>query len=206
MKPASLIPALQSDLLAREIEQQLKDEAAALMAAAEREARAAVAQARSAARRRLHGAIQDLRLEGARRLARANAQLETEARARAQRQAAHAVSDALPLLREMLEARWRDSEQRRQWTDAVAQVCANRLRPGAWLIEHPAEWNESERQDFTAAIGKGGNVLATFKADQDLVAGLRIKADQAVLDATPLGLLADGRTIAALLLEEIGRE
>ena len=147
-----------------------------------------------------------MRREGARRLARANAQLETEARARAQRQAAQAVSVALPLLREMLEARWRDTEQRRQWTDGVARLCATRLRPGAWLVEHPADWNESEQRDFTAAIGRGDGVAVTFKADDGLAAGLRIKADQAVLDATPQGLLADGRTIAALLLDEIGRE
>lgn len=205
MKPTSLIPTLQSDLLAREIEQQLRDEAGALIAAAERDARAVVAQARSAARRRLHEANQDLRREGARRLARANARLETEARARAQRQAAQALGAALPLLREMLEARWRDPEQRRQWTDGVARLCATRLRPGAWLVEHPADWNESEKQYFTATIGKGGSVVVTFKADDGLAAGLRVKADQAVLDATPQGLLADGRTIAALLLDEIGR-
>lgn len=57
MTQASLIPSLQSDALAREIEQQLKDETSAVIATAERDARALIAQARAAARTRVHGAI-----------------------------------------------------------------------------------------------------------------------------------------------------
>lgn len=204
MKPASLISSLQSDALAREIEQQLKEETGAVIATAERDARTTIAQARAAARSRMHEAIEDLRREGARRLARAKAQHETEARARAQRRAAQAVSEALPLLRDMLNARWHNEQDRRQWTDAVARLSATRLRPGAWLIEHPADWSEAEQRDFTAAIGKADGIDVSFKGDSDLKAGLRIKADQALLDATPQGLLADARTIAALLLDEIG--
>ena len=162
-----------------------------------------IAQARAAAQRRVHEAIQELRREGTRRLARANAQLETEQRARAQRLAAQAVGDALPLLREELDARWRDPQNRRQWTDAVARLCVMRLRPGAWRIEHPPDWSEPEQRDFTATIGERDGVEINFKADGDLKSGLRIKADQAVFDATPQGLLADGRTIAAMILDEI---
>ena len=204
MNPANLIPSLQSHALAHEIERQLKNETGAVIAAAERDARAIITQARAAAQRRVHETIQELRREGARRLARANAQLETEPRARAQRQAAQAVSDALPLLREELDARWRDRQNRRQWTDAVARLCNQRLRPGAWQIEHPPDWSEPEQRDFTAVIGERDGVEISFKADSDLKSGLRINADQAVLDATPQGLLAESRTIAALILDEIG--
>ena len=110
MSEAILIPSLQSDALAREIGQQLMQETAALGAAAERDARDVIAQARATARSRLHDAIAELRREGGRRLARAKAQIETEERAQAQRQAAHAVSKALPLLIDALGARWRDAE------------------------------------------------------------------------------------------------
>jgi hypothetical protein len=206
VNPASLIPSLQSDALTREIEQQLKDETGTVIAAAEHDARAAAVQARTATRRRLHEAIQELRREGARRLARAQAQLETQRRVQAQRQAAQAVSEAMLLLRDMLDARWHGQLSRRQWTDGVAQLCATRLRPGAWLIEHPADWSEAEQRDFTAAIGAHDAIDISFKSDKDLSAGLRIKADQALLDATPQGLLADGRTIAALLLDAIGEQ
>lgn len=206
MNPANLIPALQSHALAHEIERQLKNEASAVIAAAERDADAIIAQARATARRRVHEAIQVMRREGTRRLARANAQLETEQRARAQRLATQAVGDALLLLREELDARWRDLQNRRQWTDAVARLCVMRLRPGAWRIEHPRDWSEPEQRDFMATIGERDGVEISFKVDCDLKSGLRIKADQAVFDATPQGLLADRRSIAATILDEIGQE
>jgi len=206
MNEAIQIPAPQFEALARDVERQLKKETSAVIAAAEGDARAITARARAAARRRVHEAIQELRREGARRLAAARAQLETEHRARAQRQAAQAVSDGFPLLREELEARWRDRQNRRQWTDAVAQLCTLRLRPGAWCVEHPADWSGSEQRDFMATIGERNGVDISFKADGEIKSGLRIKADQAVFDATPQGLLADSRTVAALILDEIGRE
>jgi vacuolar-type H+-ATPase subunit H len=206
MSQASLIPSLQSDALAREIERQLKNETSAVIAVAERDASAIITQARATARRRVHEAIQELRQEGARRLTRARAQFETEQRARAQRQAAEAVSNALPLLREELGARWRERQNRRQWTDAVARLCVLRLRPGAWLIEHPADWSEPEQRDFMATIGERDGVEIKCKLASDLKSGLRVKADQAVLDATPQGLLADDRTIAALILNEIWQD
>jgi hypothetical protein len=201
VKPASLIPKLQSDALAREIEQQLKDETAAVMNGAERDAKVLLAQARLAARARLHAAIVELRKEGARRRARAEAQRDTVARQRAQHQAALAVGDAMPLLRDMLVERWRDAQARKQWTEALAKICPARLRPGAWTVEHPRDWSESERHEFAAALG--GSQDIAFQATDDIVAGLRIKSDQAVLDATPQGLLADRRGIAALLLDEL---
>jgi hypothetical protein len=206
VNPANLIPSLQSDALAHEVERQLKNETSAVIAAAERDARTIVAQARAAARGRVRAAITELRREGASRLARATAQLDTEQRARAQWLAAQAVSDAVPLLRDELEARWRDPQNRRQWTDAVARLCVLRLRPSAWRIEHPPDWSEPEQRGFTATIGERDGVEINFKADGDLKSGLRIKADQAVFDATPQGLLADGRTIAAMILDEIEQE
>ncbi len=201
MTTASLIPGLQSDALAREIEQQLKDESAAIMAAAEEEARGTLAQARKNARGRLHEAIGDLRREGETRLARAQAQLDAELRSAAQRHAARAVADALPMLREALDARWQEPEARMLWTAAIAQIAANRLRRGAWRVTHPANWTAAEQEYFSAAVGGADGIR--FQVDNDLSAGLRITADQATLDATPDGLLADTRTIAALLLDEL---
>lgn len=203
MNEASPIPAPQFEALARDIERQLKKETGAVIAAAQTNARAIVAQARADARRRVHDAIEDLRREGAERLASAKAQLETELRGRAQQRAAQAVSDGLPVLRAELDARWRDPRSRRQWTDAVARLCTLRLRPGAWCVEHPADWSEPERRDFVAMIGQRDGLDVSFKADSEMKSGLRIKADQALLDATPQGLLADSRTVAAMILDEI---
>ena len=204
MSEASLIPSLQSDALVREIEQQLVQETAALRAAAERDARDVIAQARATARGRLHDAIAELRREGGRRLARAKAQIETEERAQAQRQAARAVSEGLPLLIDALSERWRDAKCRRLWIDSVAKLCDAHLRRGAWTVAYPADWAAEEQHDFAASLG--GDVKVDFEADKDLTAGLKVAADQAVLDATPRGLLADLRTIAGLMLDEIDNE
>jgi len=203
MNEASRTPAPQFEALARDIERQLKKEIRAVIAAAETDARLIITQARADARRRVCNAIEDLRREGANRLAGAKAQLETEFRGRAQRRAAQAVSDGLPLLRAELDARWRDAPSRRQWTDALARLATLRLRPGAWCVEHPADWSESERRGFVAMIGKKDGLDISFTADSEIKSGLRIKADQALLDATPKGLLADGRTVAAMILAEI---
>jgi F0F1-type ATP synthase membrane subunit b/b' len=200
MSPVSLIFSLQSNALAREIEQQLAQESGVIAAGAEREARAIMAQARAVTRAQVHAAIEKLREERARRLTRAKAQLDTELRVRAQQQAAQAVRDAMPLLREALNARWRDRDGRRLWSEAVARACADRLPPGAWRVEHPCDWNETEQQQFFTAIGKP--VQLRFAA-ADIAAGLRVSADQALLDATPQGLLVDSMMITALLLNEI---
>jgi hypothetical protein len=204
MTTASLIPGLQSDALAREIEQQLKDETAAILASAQKEVAATVAQARTSARGRLHEAIGELRREGETRLARAQAQLDAELRSAAQRQSARAVADTLPMLREALYARWRQADAREEWTGTIARLATARLQRGAWQVAHPADWGAEEQKEFSVAVGGAGEI--SFQADQELRAGLRITADQATLDATPDGLLADTRTIAALLLDELSKE
>jgi hypothetical protein len=206
MSQASLIPSLQFSALAREVERQLADETSAVIAVAENEARAIRARARAATRRRVHEAIEELRREGADRFAGAKVAIETELRARAQRQAAQSVVDGFLLLREELDACWLDPPSRRRWTDAVARLCPLRLRPGAWCVEHPADWSGPEQQGFTATIGERDGVEISFKAVGEIKSGLRVVADQAVLDATPQGLLADSRTIAALILDEFGQE
>ena len=95
-------------------------------------------------------------------------------------------------------------KSRRLWIDNVANLCGARLRRGAWTVAHPADWAAEEQRDFAASLG--GDVKVAFAADKDLTVGLKVSADQAVLDATPRGLLADLRTIAGLMLNEIGSE
>jgi hypothetical protein len=145
-------------------------------------------------------AIDDLRREGARRHARAEAQRETEARRTAQHQAALAIAEAMPMLRDALAKRWKNPEERKVWTSALADVAKARLQPGDWQVEHPAGWSAEEQGAFATAVGG----TPDFKLVDDISAGLRITADQAVLDGTPDGLLADERSIAAMLLNEIG--
>jgi len=206
MNETSLIPTLQYEALAREVERQFDAECGAVIAAAEREASTIVAQARAAARRRVHQAIIELRQEGASRLATAAAQRDTERRVRIQRQAAQVVRDAEPLLEVALNTRWRAAESRKQWAEAIARLCVLRLRPGSWRVVHPASWSAPEQREFASLIGARNDGELDFTVDDAVKAGLRIEADGAVLDATPPGLLADRRFVAAQILDEIGQQ
>ena len=152
MSEPSLIPSLQADALAREIEKQLKDESEAMTEAAQRDAQAIVAQARKTARTRLHQAIVELRREGERRMTRAKAEAETSARARQQQLATKALGAAMPLLTEALVARWRDAAARKIWTGKVAELGLTRLRRGAWIVEHPADWDVPEAELESALL------------------------------------------------------
>ncbi|MBI1204067.1 MAG: hypothetical protein GC182_16315 [Rhodopseudomonas sp.] len=204
-EPTSLIPSLQADALTQEIERQLNEEGDAVLASARTDARAIVAQARVSARQKLRGAIADLRREGERRLTRASAELDTAARNREQRQASRALEAAWPLLHETLTARWRDLAARKVWTDKIAALCSSRLRPGPWTVEHPHDWSAADQAGFVAGFANQDGLVLTFTADPAIAAGLRVTADQAVLDATVAGLLYDNRAIAALLLDALAQ-
>ena len=201
-----MVAILQSDALVREVTQQLDDEAAAVIATAERDAKTLLAEARRLARARLHETIDGLRHERMRRLAQASAQLETEVRMQDQQRAKQALAEVTPMLREELNARWRDRNKRKLWTDAIAHFCRARLRAGVWLVEHPADWDGAEQRAFADVLGSEPVATIDYRPDHDLTAGLRIKSDGAVLDATPQGLLADDRNVAALLLDAIDHE
>ena len=204
MNKTNLIPAAQSEALLQELEQQTADECRTVIATAKREADALVTQARSSARRRTHDAIEELRNEGIRRLARAKAKVETEARQRAQQCTVEVIERAWPLLAEALLERWHDPATRLVWTDGVARCGRDQLNAEGWVIEHPADWSDDEKQNFHNSHGAGSNAV-TFVANAELTAGIKISAGKATLDATPRGLLADRSAVAALLLAEVGR-
>jgi hypothetical protein len=202
LSETSLVTAAQSEGLLREIEQQAKDECRAVFEAAERESQVLVTQAYKNARRRTKEAIAELRREGDRRLARARAQAETEERQRFQQAAAEAIRQAWPLLAEALVARWSDPAARLAWIGSAARQARERMHGDGWHIEHPADLNADEQGHFRQALGVADDAV-TFTLNRDIAAGIRIRATQAMLDASIQGLLADAHTIEALLLAEI---
>jgi hypothetical protein len=202
LNSANLVSTAQSAALLQEIEQQTSEECKAQVAAAEQQAHALIAQAHAAARRRVREAIVELRREGARRLARAKAQVETQARHRAQQHAVAVIRRAWPLLADALVARWRDPAARLAWADGVGRCARDRLRTGTWTVEHPTDWSADEQRNFRMSLGVGDDAV-TFAADREMAAGIKIRAAEATLDATPHGLLVDRLAVAALLLAEI---
>jgi hypothetical protein len=201
---AALIPSTQSNALLTEISRETDEESRALLDTAEEEARAIVARAHADARRRVHEANVALRRKARHRMVLAEAQVAAAERARIHRGAAEKLRAAWPLLEEALAARWQDTEMRKSWTDSIARLAVERLRPGAWTVEHPADWSEAEQQTFRRAIAESGAEVS-FASNRDIAQGLRVRSENAVLDATPSGLLADRNTVEAELLAEIER-
>lgn len=200
-------PRSQPDALVREIEAQCDAECRAILEAAELESRAILADAFAAARRHVHEALEDMRRDGERRSARAEAQIATELRVRDQARAAGNLRDGCPVLVNAVADRWNDREARRLWAMSLADEARRRLRPGAWVVEHPADWGDDEQAAFLARLGPdAGRTEVAFRASEDFDSGLRILANGAVLDATPERLLADKPAVQALLLAAIGRQ
>jgi vacuolar-type H+-ATPase subunit H len=214
------IATQQSRALLEEIERQTEDECRTIVDAAEREGGALVAQAHAAASRRMHEAIQELRREGRKRRARVKAQRETEARKQLQRQDAEMVRQTWPMLVAALAARWRDPSARMVWVNGATRQARERLRdppthdtasrdkPSCdkiWRIEHPADWSADEQEHLRKALGTADGAHIAFIVDHKLDAGLRICLENAMLDATPRGLLADEIAIAGLLLGELSQ-
>lgn len=195
----------QSDALLRELDRQMQDECHAVIEAAERDARAIVARAYADGRARLRESIRALRKEGRRRLLRAKAQAETEARRRGHRHAHEAIRIAWPLLEAALAARWRDPQGRRAWIESAARCASTRLRDNHWSVEHPSDWSLDDARSFGRVLSERSDLEIKYSANLGLHQGLRICAGQALLDATPQGLLVDRVTVEASLLAEFGR-
>jgi len=192
-----------SEMLLREIERQTKDEMRAIEKAAEREGLTIVAQAHADARRRMRDAIKELRSDRALRLARGRAKFEAAARLRAQQYAAEAIRRAWPFLIEALDARWKDSAARLLWIEGVARHARDRLMQGKWTVEHPPGWGADEQRLLCELVDNGRGDI-NFTIDPLIMAGIRIRASRATLDATSQGLLADRDATEGLLLAEIG--
>lgn len=195
-----------SDLLVDEIERQCDAECRAILEAADLESRTIVAEAFAAARRHVHEAFEDLRRDGERRLARAKAQIDTELRVRDQARAAGNLRDGCPVLVNAVADRWSDPRARRRWAASLAETAGRRLRPGAWTVEHPADWSDDEQAAFLSCLEPDQRARVNFRRSEDFDTGLRILSDGAVLDATPERLLADKPAVQALLLAAIGRQ
>lgn len=205
MTKPEISPDNRADDLVREIERQCATECDAILDAARREARGIIADAFAAARAHVHAAIDDMRRDGERRLARARAQIATEMRVRDQALAAGNLRDGCPMLVNAVAERWGDPAARRRWAAHLAEEARARLRPGDWVVEHPADWGDDERAAFLDHLGPTPGAVVSFRRADDIDCGLRIRAQGATLDATPERILADKPAVQALLLAAIGR-
>lgn len=195
----------QAQQLIGEIDAATAAEAAALLAAAQQDARAILADAHRVARARMGELVPRLRQERAAALAQQQARIEVEARRSEQVQAARLVAAGRRRLRQSLVARWSDPAARRQWLDAALTVAGRFLRRGNWLVEAAPGLSDEERGYLSQQADIDYASRLDWRQGETLDAGLRIVSEGAVLDATPAGLMANGHEIDAALLAELGR-
>ncbi|NIQ44086.1 MAG: hypothetical protein GTN85_18665 [Pseudomonas stutzeri] len=170
------------------------------------EAVAAVKQAHHEARTRMHKAIEEERTRSQQKIAATQAQLQTQRRQRQQQGDTALLRTAWDALQERLLARWQDAGSRRTWVQALLRQARAVLPAKNWRIEHPVGWRTQE------ALGPGSELsalgeseLPAFVEMSEITAGLHIRADDACLDGTPVGLLASRAEIEAQLLAEFHR-
>lgn len=179
----------------RQITEQAKTQAAALIGQAHREAR-----------HRMHEAIQRERARWDEKIQETRAHLWTLQCQRRQRANMLLLQQGWEKLYEILIQRWQKPNQRRLWVDALIDQAMTRLPGKMWRIEHPPDWPADERLHFSDRVTAHTGGQSVICVDvQDIVAGLRIRAHETCLDGTLEGLLANRKAIEGQLLAEISR-
>jgi F0F1-type ATP synthase membrane subunit b/b' len=189
--------------LAEEVRKEVESECREVLEAAKREAEEIVAHAFTSARARGHEAIAAMRQEGRRRLMRAEARRQTREQMLNDTRAAEALRRALPLLEPAILQRWGNKAGRRLWLEAVARHARARLLPGDWAVEHPLDFASEDRDRLLASLKCAGGDNIVFGAAPGVKAGVRVRAEGAVLDGTSDALLADQSALKSLLLAEL---
>jgi hypothetical protein len=169
------------------------------------QAREITQRARRRARARVRAAAHEERARLESEVRMAEAEIETEQRRRERQRDLAMIEAGARALREALEARWQDRDQRLQWAATTMQEAREVLFGGDWTLEHPADWAGEERDAAIAyAREKCGAEVSPTPAP-DLAHGLRIRCKGALVDMSVAGLMAHTRAIEGALLAEIDR-
>jgi hypothetical protein len=142
------------------------------------------------ARKHMHDRIQRERQRMRAAEQSAEARLATRKRVAAHSRITKMIGAARQLLPAALEARWTDDESRQAWCDTLLRQTRRSLQGPEILVEHPEDWRDDERRAFLLEIEKHFGRRPKARADDGLVAGLRIHSGNAWLDGSVAGLLA----------------
>jgi hypothetical protein len=107
-------------------------------------------------------------------------------------------------LRKALLERWEDPDARRAWAEALLAEAGGLLSNSSWTIEYPDGMDEEEADKLLRPTEHEANVNLTARTD--LKAGFRLRHDDACLDMSVQGLLAQVDEMAGELLAEIHRQ
>lgn len=187
------------------VEQHRSERCTQIMAKAQARRETLLQQAYAEARARMREAINAERRRSRETFTAARAQLQTRQRQRQHHTALMLLQQGWERLGQAVERRWNTAPQRRLWLSTLLQEALQRLPRCAWVIEHPPGWDAAEAGDLLTEIQAHCGDAPTWRANPQLHAGLRIRAEGACLDGTPDGLLADREAIEAQLLAQLHR-
>ncbi len=175
-----------------------------ISARAEAEARQIVKRARREALERVRSAVRTQRERRRLALEAANAELATEVRLVEQQVRRRWLDCAWPRLLGILDAEWKQFEQRQRWMREIVQGALEYLETKeAWRVEHPAGLEPAELEALTHSIAERTSAAPELVPARTIRAGLRIHAGGATVDGTLDGLLADRDSIEGRLLAEL---
>jgi hypothetical protein len=182
------------------VEQARDKRCAELMERAQTEARQVLKHARQKARVRLHHEVLQLREQFRRHLVLDQAGKDARLRQARQRADRELLEQSWQPLRDALIDRWQVSAGRRAWVDAVIDQALARLVGKDWQIEHPSDWPEQERQVVKQRLRGLFGAEPVWVAEPSLPAGIRVRAEDTLVDGSCDGLLRDRNDIEARLL------
>lgn len=197
--PAGILE-VQVDSLLDELKRQEARRCQEILTAAERAARDLTAATRHELRRKRRQAVADERQRRRHALLEAASRIETRAQSSAHARYKKVLDTAWPRLLAALEDRWRQPDSRWAWCEMLVDEAAASLGRSSWTVEHPPDWNAGDESRLLAASDDRAVAAPTFVGDPCIRAGVRIRVEDACLDGTLDGLLADRRAVEAQIL------
>ena len=158
-------------------------------------------QAYKRGRARLHRHVNELREKYRLKVTSATARNQTLLRQQHHKEERAILDVAWPVLRTAMTALWQQHETRCEWIESAIETARQRLREQGWRIEHPPDFTEDDRQCIEQMFT--GDDRPELSACEDIEAGIRIRLDGAVIDATLAGLLRQKRAIEARMIARI---
>jgi len=158
-------------------------------------------QAYKRGRARLHRHVDELREKYRLKVTSATARNQTLLRQQHHKEERAILDIAWPMLRSAMTALWQQQETRCQWIESAVETAKQRLRQQGWHIEHPPDFSKEDRECIERMLTVDHK--PELSACEDIEAGIRIRLDGAVIDATLAGLLRQRRAIEARMIARI---
>lgn len=200
MTSQTSILGLQVEALLEEVKRQEGRRCQEIITTAERAARSLQEETRRELHRKRRQAVADERQRRRHALLEATSRIETRAQSSAHARYEKVLDAAWSRLVTALEDRWRQPDSRRAWCEMLVAEASAALGGGSWTVEHPADWNADDESRLVADCDARAVPAPDFIADPGIRAGVRIRLEDACVDGTLDGLLADRRSVEARIL------